>query len=68
MIRANAKKLVLLRVTNGWSKAELARKSGLVPSTIAKIEQGSNVSPKAAKKIADALRVDISEIFTITNE
>jgi len=68
MIKAQVKELVLLRASKGWSKAELAKNSGLAPSTITKIEQGSNVSAKAAKKIADALQVEVRDIFTVAND
>jgi len=62
MIKAQVKELVLLRVSKGWNQAELAKNSGLAPSTITKIEQGSNVSAKSAKKIADALQVEVRDI------
>lgn len=68
MIKAQVKELVLLRASKGWNQAELAKNSGLAPSTITKIEQGSNVSAKSAKKIADALQVEVRDIFTVAND
>lgn len=68
MIKAKTQHLMLLRVSKGWSKSDLAKHSELSPSAVVKIEGGKNASAKAAKKIADALQVEVSEIFTITNE
>ena len=68
MIKARTNDLVMARASKGWSQTELAKKAGVSSSIISRVEKGSNTSAKAAKKIADALQVEVSEIFTSTNE
>ncbi|MGM0428379.1 MAG: helix-turn-helix transcriptional regulator [Thermodesulfobacteriota bacterium] len=43
------------------SKAELARKAGLSPITIGRIEQGMNCRVETKRKILLALGLDLSE-------
>jgi len=68
MIKAKVREMTVLRISKGWSMNELARKSKVAPSTIVKMNQGKSVSAKTAKKIADALQVEVLEIFTILND
>ena len=53
------------RKAAGLSGAELARKTGLTPSQICDIEKGRNQQPgiHVALRIADALGVDVRELF-----
>jgi len=67
MIKAKVREMTVLRISKGWSMNELARKSKVAPSTIVKMNQGKSVSAKTAKKIADALEVEVKDIFTIFN-
>lgn len=67
MIKAKVSEMTVLRVSKGWSMNELAKKSNVAPSTIVKMTQGRGVSAKTAKKIADALQVEVKDIFAILN-
>ena len=57
------KQLISLRKERGYSQRELAERSGIDASQIAKIERGYN-SPSAATltKIAEALGADIKVV------
>lgn len=64
-ICANIEKMQRARIEKGWSCAELARKSGVSPQSISKIERGIKVGPVSARKISDALNLPIAELFII---
>lgn len=53
------------RWKKGWSEETLARKAGVSRSTICQLENGkiNNPSIEVAFKIADALKVDVRELF-----
>lgn len=53
------------RWKRGWSEAQLAREAGVDRSIICKIENGKTRHPslEVAFKIADALEVDVRELF-----
>lgn len=54
-------KLVRLRQARGWSPEQLAAEAGVAGSTIRAIEP-RNVQLGTAKRIADALGVDVHEL------
>lgn len=51
------------REQNAWSIAELARRAGLVPQTISKIEKGIPTSRNSKLKVAKALGKKLGEVF-----
>jgi DNA-binding XRE family transcriptional regulator len=51
------------REFNAWSIAELARRAGLVPQTIAKMERGTPTSRNSKLKVAKALEKKFEEVF-----
>jgi len=51
------------REFNAWSIAELARKAGIVPQTISKMEKGIATSRNSKLKVAKALEKTIEEVF-----
>ena len=58
-----ANKIKTLRTSADWSQSELARQSGVTSAAISKIEQGGRIpSLTVTRKIADALKVSISEL------
>lgn len=48
-----------------WSEEQLSRAAGVSRSVICKLENGANVNPTAevAFRLADALDVDVRELF-----
>nr|DAU92149.1 MAG TPA: putative transcriptional regulator [Bacteriophage sp.] len=58
-------KLQQLRWEKGWSEERLARESGVSKSTICRLENQKDVNPTidVAFRIADALKVDVRELF-----
>ncbi len=57
-------KVKSLRLEKGWSQEKLALLADLDRTYIPGIERGDrNVSITVIKKIADALKVDITELF-----
>ena len=54
-----------IRWKRGWSLEQLARESGVSKATICTIENKKDVNPTIdiAFKLADALEVDVREIF-----
>lgn len=62
-------KLTDLRVAKGWSKAELARKSGIVASDIGKFESGRlRPYPGQLKKLSEALGVELGQDLNVADE
>lgn len=55
------------RTHQGLSQAELARRSGLDPSTISKIEKGLRGSLWAYKRIAGVLGIDYRKLLPKDN-
>jgi DNA-binding XRE family transcriptional regulator len=54
-----AERLILERAARGWSQAELAKRAGVSPSTIALAETGgSKTSAMTLYRIAQALELD----------
>lgn len=54
-----------IRWEKGWSIEQLARESGVSKTTICTIENKKNVNPsvEVAFRLADALRVDVRDLF-----
>lgn len=53
-----------LRVERGWSQAELARRTGMHPSSISRIETGHmRPYPSQVNKIAGALDIDADDVM-----
>jgi transcriptional regulator with XRE-family HTH domain len=50
-------KLRKLRVNQGLTQRQLARKAGISNTTLAKIERGGGAMPPTLKKLADVLGV-----------
>lgn len=65
-IKINADKIEFLRISRGWSKRDLARRSKVSVPSIYEVERGNNQSPKLLKKIAKALGVE-TEALIISN-
>lgn len=58
-------KIRQLRLTHGWTQVQLAKKSGLSPKQISRIENG-RVEPSntSIKKLSTALEVDLGRYIT----
>lgn len=57
-------KIKQLRVSKGWSQEELGHESNLDRTYIGGIERGErNISLLKAKQIADALNIEMKELF-----
>ena len=62
--RKFGKKVKLLRIEKGWSQEKLALNADLDRTYIPSIEKGErNISITVIEKIADALKVSISDLF-----
>jgi transcriptional regulator with XRE-family HTH domain len=58
-----------IRKENGWTLAEVAKKSGLATSTVSKVERGlMSLTYDRFMQLADGLGVDVSELFTPEGE
>ena len=53
------------KMGKGWSEERLARESGVSKSTICRLENQKDANPtiEVAFRIADALKVDVRELF-----
>ena len=68
IIRVNREELVKNRIMSGFSQRSLAREIGISGAYLSQIENGDrNPGPGVAKKIAEALGVNYSDIFFIDN-
>lgn len=65
MVQAKILELAERRIMLGWSKADLATNSSLSRAVVVRAEQGLGVSPKSAKRIADALGVPVCDVFAL---
>lgn len=62
-------RIKLLRNQHGLSLEQLAQKSGLTKSYLSKVERGvANPSISASMRIAEALMVDVSDLFGTPDE
>lgn len=64
-LKADANKIMHLCLAKGWSIRELGIQSDVAPPTVWRVIQGSQPHPRTAKKIADALQVEVLEIFSV---
>lgn len=61
-----AERLALLRILNGWSQRELARRAGVTNSAISQIEQGRNSpSVSSLKKVLDSVPMTLADFFSM---
>jgi transcriptional regulator with XRE-family HTH domain len=56
-IKVDVEKVWKLRVNQGLTQRELARKAGISNATLSKIEHGRSARPPTLKKLADVLGV-----------
>jgi transcriptional regulator with XRE-family HTH domain len=53
------RRVLQLRTARNWSQAELARRAGVAPQTLAQIERGTRTPhPATIERLADALRIN----------
>lgn len=64
-IKVKIEAMQMARLSKGWSRKKLAAEAGVTPQTIGRIERGLSASPEIAKKIADALEANTTDLFTI---
>ena len=57
-IKVDVEKLWELRVNQGLTQRQLARKAGISNATLSKIEHGRSARPPTLKKLADVLGVE----------
>jgi transcriptional regulator with XRE-family HTH domain len=50
------------RELQGWTQKDLARESGVSPRSIAGYEAGAGVRPGTARKLAEALNVEVADL------
>lgn len=55
-------KLKELRIDNGLTQSELARRAGITPGAVWNLEHRGSARPDTLKKIADVLGVRASEL------
>lgn len=65
-IVADVEKIIIARVEKGWSKTDLAKMAGVNPSVIMRMERGSELTAKTAKKVADALNRNVPDLFHVS--
>jgi transcriptional regulator with XRE-family HTH domain len=63
-VMALAQRISHERLRRGWSRSDLARKAGLDPSYVTRVEQGKFAAPSVEKiqQLADALRVPMATL------
>ena len=67
VISINRKRLIEERLKQGYSIAELSRLTGVAPVTISGAENGRRTPrPAPMRKLAEALKLDISDVYTIS--
>lgn len=59
------KQIRALRIKNDLTQRDLADKSGLEESAVQRIERGYNSTLKTLLKLANALEIELSELFNI---
>jgi transcriptional regulator with XRE-family HTH domain len=65
----NKSRISALRKAKGWTQERLADVSGVAVRTIQRLESGQDANLETLRLIADALGVDVSELFTnVENE
>lgn len=63
MIKIYDRNVATERIMRGWSQSELAKNAGISRSTVHLLEGGKSIRPAIAKSIADALGVEVNQVF-----
>ena len=63
LVKYDVAPLYVARLKRGWTRTDLAKKSGLDQPTITRIENGENQSPKSISKAAKALGVKMEDLL-----
>jgi len=68
LISLDPNKLSYLASLRGWVRKDIAQAAGLSYVPVAHIFRGKGISPRTAKRIADALGVTIADLIPETPE
>jgi transcriptional regulator with XRE-family HTH domain len=64
-----ADRVILERARRDWSQEDLARRAGISPATVAKVEKGrSGTRARTLYKIATAFGIDATELYELARE
>ncbi len=67
--KVNTTRLLELLAVQGYNKTSFGRASGLSYQTLMNVFNKTQLaSPRVAKKICDTLKIELNEVFTLTNE
>lgn len=67
--KVNTARLLELLAIQGYNKTSFGRASGLSYQTLMNVFNNTQMaSPRVAKKICDTLQIELTEVFTLTNE
>lgn len=67
--KVNTEKLLEILAVQGYNKTSFGRASGLSYQTLMNVFNKTQIaSPRVTKKICDTLQIELSEVFTLTNE
>ena len=67
--KVNTSRLLELLAVQGYNKTSFGRASGLSYQTLMNVFNNTQMaSPRVAKKICDTLQIELTEVFTLTNE
>ena len=67
--KVNTVRLSELLAVQGYNKTSFGRASGLIYQTLMNVFNKTQLaSPRVAKKICDTLQIELTEVFTLTNE
>ena len=64
-LTVNVEKLQELLALKGYNKNSFSRASGISDETLRKILRDKVSSPKMAKRISEALEIDLTEVFSL---
>lgn len=64
-LTVNVEKLQELLALKGYNKYSFSRASGISDETLRKILKDEVSSPKMAKRISEALEIDLTEVFSL---
>lgn len=62
----DGQRIARVRIENGYSKVDVARKAGIPHSSVIRAERGQSVSAKTAVGICKVLGHDLDDLFTIS--
>ena len=64
-----ADRMILERAGRDWSQEDLARRAGISPATVAKVEKGrGGTRARTLYKIATAFGIDATELYELARE